>query len=197
MTNEPTADQVRRYLAVTGWDIGTQGAAATQWTRRGQSIRMPHPDADDFSIANLIVQISMAENRHVADVRDDILDVDNPAHAKIAAWAASSVCENAAITVRRQTDQACGDGWPGVQDAAVAYAMDQQAGALIKAFEATAAVIRAAAELEPAVPWHPLWTAACRAAEVVALAGPERPDDLEEIKRRLDAMRAEAKEQDR
>ena len=193
---EPTAEQIRTYLARTGWTVGATGRVAEQWVRTGRSVRLPLELAGD-AIDQAICDIAMAENRHPADTYDDILDVDNPAHAKIAAWAASSVCENAAVSVRRQIAEAGDDGWPGVWNGDVAHAMSKQAAALADVFDATAAAIRAAARLEPAAPWHPLWTAVGRAAEVVALSGPERPDDLEEIKRRLNAMRAEAKEQDR
>jgi hypothetical protein len=185
---DPTADQIRRYLAVTGWDIDAQGAAATRWIRGGSSIRMAH-EPSELGLSDVVFQISLAENRHPADVRDDILDVDNPIHARVRAAVISSMCERAAAIVRCQVAEGSDDGFPGVWNADLAYAMSQQGAMLADVLEKTAAVIKAAAELDPSAPWHLWWTAAGNAAAAIVQAEPSKPDDLEEIKRRLDAMR--------
>ena len=199
--SEPTAEQIRTYLTRTGWRHDSTGPAGTLWVLDRPSSRMNGrrlgvPDDPDtgYPLDGVVKRIALVEGRNPDDVRNNILDVDNPAHAKVRAWAIGTMLDNAAATVRRLADAACDDGWPGVWNGDVAHAMAKQAAALADAFDATAVAIRTAARLEPAAPWHPLWTAVGRAAEVVVLSGPERPDDLEEIKRRLDAMRPEAKE---
>lgn len=189
MTGEPTADQVRRYLAVTGWDIGTQGAAATRWIRRGSSVRMVHKPSER-DLDETVFQISIAENRHPADVRNDILDVDNPIHARVRAWAVFSACEQAAVIVRHQIDEAGDNGFYGFWDWPSVDTMGQQAMALADALEKTAAAIKAAASGPRPAPWHPLWTAVGRAAEFIVRAEPSEPDDLGEIKRRLGQLPA-------
>lgn len=195
MSDYPTADQICAYLTATGWSIDETGEAAARWVKPGVSVILLHRPASHH-LAKAVFDISMAENRHPADVRDDILDVDNPIHARVRAWAISSFCERAAGIVRRQIEEADAPGWPGAHTHRVDNAMTFQAVALAEALENTALAVRAAADADPPVPWHPLWTAAARAAEAITKPEPGAPDDTEEIKRRIAAYRIEAKEKE-
>jgi len=185
---EPTADQIRAYLTATGWTIGDSGRAAALWVRYGARVRLVH-QPNDYDLDKVVFDIAIAEDRHPADVHGDILDVDNPIHARVRAAVISSMCERAAAIVHRQVAEGSDDGFPGVWNADLAYAMSQQGTMLADVLEKTAAVIKAAAELDPSAPWHLWWTAAGNAAAAIVQAEPSKPDDLEEIKRRLDAMR--------
>lgn len=193
--SEPTREQICAYLHATGWDVDSVGSVKTCWVRRGQSVFVRH-ETSDGDLEDLILKISAAEGRHPADTRVDILDVDNPKRARIRAWAISSMCDRAAGIVRRQIEDARDDGWPGVWDWHVADAMGKQAEALATALEVTGALIKAATGSDPTYPWHPLWTAAGHAAGAIVRAEPAKPDDLEEIRRRLAAARIEGREKE-
>jgi hypothetical protein len=195
MTN-PTADQIRAYLTATGWTISDSGPAGTLWVldrpshvRHGYRLGVPDDLDSYYSAEYLIERIAEVEKRIPADVRNGILDVDNPIHAQVRAAVISSMCERAAAIVHRQVADGSDDGFPGVWNADLAYAMSQQGAMLADVLEKTAAVIKAAAELDPSAPWHLWWTAARNAAAAIVQAEPSKPDNLEEIKRRLDAMR--------
>ena len=190
---ELTRDLICTYLQATGWDVEAVGTVKTQWIRRGQSAFVRH-ETSESDLDDLVFKISMAEDRHPADVRDDILNINSPMQVAVRTWATVSVFEHAAAIVRRQIAEANDDGWHGVWDWQGAEAMGEQAEALATALEKTAVLIKAAAAADPAYPRHPLWSAAARAAEAIILAESVPPDDMEALKRRLNAMRAEAAE---
>jgi len=183
---DPTAEQIRAYLDATGWTVGDAGRAAATWMRYGNRIRMVHkPDNHDLDQA--LLDIAIAENRHPADVRDDIL---NPPDPRISRFIATDMCTRAAAVVRRQLDEASNDGWPGVWDHNTAWTMAEQATALAEVLDKTAAVIKARSAQDPALPLHPLCCAVWVAAGAILQAEPSTPDDMDAIRARLDAMRA-------
>lgn len=68
----PTAAQIRNYLESNGWVVDAVGSAAYLMVTRGHTVRMLHePTGHDRLQA--IFDISLAEGRHSADVRKDIL----------------------------------------------------------------------------------------------------------------------------
>lgn len=72
--NVPTVDQIHAYLLANGWQMSESGTAAYLMVSLGHSIRMLHkPTASDRF--QTVFEISLAEGRHPADVRKDILEV--------------------------------------------------------------------------------------------------------------------------
>ncbi len=185
--NGPTREQVCAYLQGTGWEIDTIGSAATLWVRRGHSIRMVHGPLDQ-GVDEVLARIAMAEDRHPADVRDDVLGGITPRDAQADTDAISSLCLRGAGIVRRQLEDASDNGWPGVWDWRGAEAMGEQATALAEALMKTAALIEAAPRADPAYPWHPLWTVAAKAAEAIVRAEPRELGDAEDLKRHQEAL---------
>lgn len=76
MTDRPTADQIRAYLAGTGWTLGPTGTRAAVWRRLGGRIRLPH-DMADWDLDKAVVDIALAEDRHPGNVRADVLAHDS------------------------------------------------------------------------------------------------------------------------
>lgn len=183
---DPTVEQIRTYLDATGWTVGDAGKAAATWMRYGNRIRMVHKP-DDHDLDQALLDIAIAEHRHPADVRDDIL---NPPDPRISRFIAADMCTRAAAVVRRQLDEAGDDGWPGVWDHNAAWTMAEQATVLAEALDKTAAVIKARSAQDSALPLHPLCRAAWIAAGAILQAEPSIPDDMDAIRARLDAMRA-------
>lgn len=72
MTDVPTADQIRAYLLANGWRMGESGSAAYLMVALGHTVRMLH-EPTERDRGEAVFQISLAERRHPADVREDIL----------------------------------------------------------------------------------------------------------------------------
>jgi hypothetical protein len=70
--NVPTADQIRAYLLANGWQVGESGRAAYLMVSMGHTVRMLHKPTE-YDLGKAVFDISLAENRHPADVRKDIL----------------------------------------------------------------------------------------------------------------------------
>jgi hypothetical protein len=68
----PTADQIRAYLLANGWQMGESGSAAYLMVRMGHTVRMLH-EPTEYDLGKAVFDISLAEGRHPADVRKDIL----------------------------------------------------------------------------------------------------------------------------
>lgn len=71
--NVPTADQIRAYLLANGWQMGESGRAAYLMVSMGHTIRMLH-EPTEYDLGKAVFEISLAEGRHPADVRQDILN---------------------------------------------------------------------------------------------------------------------------
>lgn len=69
--NVPTVDQIRAYLLANGWQMGESGRAAYLMVGMGR-IRMLH-EPTEYDLGKAVFDISLAEDRHPADVRKDIL----------------------------------------------------------------------------------------------------------------------------
>lgn len=67
-----TADQIRAYLLANGWQMGESGRAAYLMVTMGRTIRMLH-EPTEYDLDKAVFDISLAEGRHPADVRKDIL----------------------------------------------------------------------------------------------------------------------------
>jgi hypothetical protein len=80
--NVPTADQIRAYLLANGWQMGESGSAAYLMVGMGR-IRLLH-EPTEYDLDKAVFDISLAEGRHPADVRQDILN-GAPAPRAIAA----------------------------------------------------------------------------------------------------------------
>lgn len=72
MADTPTADQIRAYLLARGWRMGESGSAAYLMVALGHTVRMLH-EPTEYDRGKAVFDISLAERRHPADVRDDIL----------------------------------------------------------------------------------------------------------------------------
>lgn len=70
----PTADQIRAYLLANGWHRGESGRAAYLMVTLGHTVRMLH-EPTEYDLDKAVFDISLAEGRHPADVRDDVLNV--------------------------------------------------------------------------------------------------------------------------
>ena len=70
--NAPTADQIRAYLLANGWQMGESGSAAYLMVSMGHTVRMLHKPTE-YDLDKAVFDISLAEGRHPADVRTDIL----------------------------------------------------------------------------------------------------------------------------
>lgn len=191
---DPTIEQICAYLHATGWDQRGFGDIGTLWVlnrpghhANGRSLGVPHSEDGAYPPSEVIKRIAAAENRHPADVRDDIL---NPPDPRISRFVAADMCTRAAVVVRRQLDEASDDGWPGIWDHNAAWAMGEQAVALAEALDKTAAVIKTGTTQDPSAPLHLLCRAAWAAASAILRAEPVVPDDMDALRARLDTMRA-------
>lgn len=91
MTDQhPTAEQVHAYMGSTGWTERKHGVMAASWSNGTTSVRILH-ELGEIDIAQLIVELSIAEERHPGDVHEAI--------AKTAVGAAS-VCTDFAFCNR-------------------------------------------------------------------------------------------------
>lgn len=68
----PTVDQLHAYLLARGWQMGDSGRAAYLMVAMGHSVRMLH-EPTEYDRDKAVFDISLAEGRHPADVRQDIL----------------------------------------------------------------------------------------------------------------------------
>lgn len=68
----PTADQIRAYLLANGWKVGESGRAAYLMVTMGHTVRMLH-EPTEYDRDKACFDIALAEGRHPADVYEDIL----------------------------------------------------------------------------------------------------------------------------
>lgn len=68
----PTVEQIHAYLLARGWLLGESGRAAYLMVAMGYSVRMLH-EPTEYDRDEAVFRIALAEGRHPADVRQDIL----------------------------------------------------------------------------------------------------------------------------
>lgn len=72
MADVPSVEQIHAYLVARGWRMGESGRAAYLMVALGHTVRMLH-EPTEYDLDKAVFDISLAERRHPADVRKDIL----------------------------------------------------------------------------------------------------------------------------
>jgi len=108
MSDVPTAEQICAYLHANGWRKGREGKAAYLMVTEGHTVRMLH-NPTEHDRFQAVFDISLAEGRHPADVREAILAIpvapveEDAAVAESKATVAAGGFELVAMLAARRT----------------------------------------------------------------------------------------------